>query len=234
MLAERLHVEILKRVGAGEWPPGSRLPTEAQLCDMFEVSRPVVREALSRLRSDRVIETRQGSGSVVCAPEPPRSPSFGPVANLADLLRFYDFRIAIESETAALAALARTDADIASIEGLLDELDRSRAAGRLDFEADFRFHLTVADACRNQFFASAMRLIEDQTKFGMNLSDYFSRQHSDDRIAGIIDEHTEVLDAIRAGDTDAARVAMSRHLSTARQRTVGEETVLRPSKTKGD
>jgi DNA-binding FadR family transcriptional regulator len=230
MLAERLHVEILKRLGAGEWPPGSRLPTEAQLCDMFEVSRPVVREALSRLRSDRVIETRRGSGSVVCTPEPPRSQSFSPVASIADLIRFYEFRIAIESQTASLAAERRSEADLEALERTIERVQRSHTTGQLDFAADFSFHIAIADACQNQFFASAIRLIEDQARFGMNLSDYFSRQHSETRIARIVDEHHQILKAIRERDSDAAGRLMTHHLTSARLRTVGDDVLVSPSK----
>ena len=230
MLSEHLHAEIVKRVGAGEWPPGTRLPTEADLCRLFGVSRPVVREALSRLRSDRVIETRQGSGSVVRTPAPAAASSFSPVASIADLIRFYEFRIAIESQTAQLAAERRSEADLAALERTVERVRRSHAAGRLDFAADFGFHIAIADASRNQFFASAMRLIEDQARFGMNLSDYFSRQHSKARISDIADEHQQILDAIRERDADEAGQLMTRHLTAARQRTVGDDILVSPSK----
>ena len=230
MLSEHLHAEIVKRVGAGEWPPGTRLPTEAELCRLFGVSRPVVREALSRLRSDRVIETRQGSGSVVRTPAPAAASSFSPVASIADLIRFYEFRIAIESQTATLAAERRSEADLAALERTVERVRRSHAAGRLDFAADFGFHIAIADASRNQFFASDIRLIEDQARFGMNLSDYFSRQHSKARISDIADEHQQILDAIRERDADEAGLLMTRHLTSARQRTVGDDVLVSPSK----
>ena len=107
---------------------------------------------------------------------------------------------------------------------------RSHAAGRLDFAADFGFHIAIADASRHQFFASAMRLIEDQARFGMNLSDYFSRQHSKARISDIADEHQQILDAIRERDAGEAGLLMTRHLTSARQRTVGDDVLVSPSK----
>jgi DNA-binding FadR family transcriptional regulator len=226
MLTERLHSEIAKRIAAGEWPTGTRLPTEAELSAMFSVSRPVVREALSRLRADGTIETRRGSGSLVRGSERRPSSLFAPLASIADLLRFYEFRIAIECETAGLAAERRNSGHLKALDAAIAGIEHDRKSSRLNFEADFRFHLAVADASGNPFFASAVRLVEDQAKFGMNLSDYFSRQHSRRRIDQIVAEHKAVAEAIRRGDAGAARSAMYRHLTAARSRTVGDEEIL--------
>ena len=64
-LAEQLYTQIYKQIEAGQYPVNSKLPSEAELCEVFGVSRPVVREALSRLHTDGVVETQRGAGSFV-------------------------------------------------------------------------------------------------------------------------------------------------------------------------
>ena len=93
----------------------ARLPSETELARRFGASRPVVREALARLREDGVIVSRQGSGSYVKRRPDPAVLRFVPVGSIADVQRCFEFRAGLEGAAAALAAERWEDADIAEI-----------------------------------------------------------------------------------------------------------------------
>ena len=67
-LADRMTEMLKQRIRQGAYPPGSRLPTELAMAEGFGVSRTVVREAVSRLRADGLVDVRQGRGTEVLAP----------------------------------------------------------------------------------------------------------------------------------------------------------------------
>ena len=98
----------------GQFPPGSRLPSEAQLTEAHGVSRTVVREAIAALRADRLVEARQGAGVFVLEAEVPaptplflRNIDHERVSSMIELL---ELRTAVEVEAAGLAALRRSPA----------------------------------------------------------------------------------------------------------------------------
>src|SRR3546814_13811341 len=84
-----------------------RLPSEKELAASFQVSRPIVREALSRLRSDGILVSRHGSGSYI-QHQPNRALfDVAPTGSIAGLMRTFEFRLAPECEAAALPAIRR-------------------------------------------------------------------------------------------------------------------------------
>ena len=112
------------------------------------------------------------------------------------------------------------------MEEALRRIDALTEKNEFNYEADFNSHLLIVDAGCNTFFSSAMRLIEDQTKFGMSLSDYFASQKSRPRIHQMQIGHIAILDAIRSGDSARARAAMSDHLMSSRRRILGDKSAM--------
>src|SRR3954454_16901747 len=110
-LAQRVVMGLKDKILAGDLRPGRKLPSEAELIEEFGVSRTVVREAVTRLRAEGMVETFQGRGSFVLAMPQPTSFTVeaGAIRTHHDVLDVIDFRIGIECEAAALAA-ARADA----------------------------------------------------------------------------------------------------------------------------
>ncbi|HWO50030.1 MAG TPA: GntR family transcriptional regulator, partial [Ornithinibacter sp.] len=151
-LAQRVVTGLKERILSGDLAPGSKLPSESELIAAYAVSRTVVREAVTRLRAEGLVETFQGRGSFVLAvPEPT---TFRVEASALrthhDVLAMVDFRIGVESEAAALAA-ARADAGAASAVGAA--MDAFVAAAPEEaVEADFAFHRAVAAATGNHFY----------------------------------------------------------------------------------
>ena len=125
-LAQRVVAGLKDKIFAGDLPPGKKLPSETELIEEFGVSRTVVREAVTRLRAEGLIETFQGRGSFVLAVPQPSSFTVEAAAlrTHRDVLDMIDFRLGVESETAALAAARIDDAGRATIRTALDPAGR--------------------------------------------------------------------------------------------------------------
>ena len=131
-LALRVVAGLKDKILAGDLAPGRKLPSEAELIEEFGVSRTVVREAVSRLQAEGLIETFQGRGSFVLAMPAPTSFTVESAAIRThhDVLDMIDFRLGLESEAAALAAARVDENTAASIRAALDAVRRRRAGGR--------------------------------------------------------------------------------------------------------
>src|ERR1700738_2199588 len=119
-LGEHLSTRIAELIGRGEFDDAGRLPSELVLANRFGVSRPVVREALSHLRSMGFIVSRKGSGSYIkqpseTAPHHAGAVCFGPVNSLAEVRKCYELRIGLDGEAAYCGAQNRTPASLAAL-----------------------------------------------------------------------------------------------------------------------
>jgi DNA-binding FadR family transcriptional regulator len=217
-LPDLIASEILSRIASAEFEPGSRLPTETALAASFGVSRNVVREAIARLRSDGVIETRQGRGAVVRHPSERETFRVDLVAleergNLSDL---FELRRLLEIEATAVAARRRDDDDLARMEAAIEALRGERAFDEARIEADAQFHRAIGQATRNLYLGMIVDYLASRIKDTVRA---IGRAHRpEDLIRVTIAEHERVLSAIRAGDAAAARAAMGEHILGAARR----------------
>ncbi len=109
-LADIVFERMLRAIKSGAYKPDERLPTEHDLAAEFEVSRPVIREALKRLRDQSLIYSRRGAGSFVRSVGLRNPLGFGQLENVADLLNCYEFRLTLEPAAAIFSAgLIRQD-----------------------------------------------------------------------------------------------------------------------------
>ncbi|BCH08420.1 transcriptional regulator [Mesorhizobium sp. 131-3-5] len=224
-LSERLYETMRQLVDSGEWSEGTRIPTEMELAEQHGVSRPVVREALIRLRNDGIINSKRGSGSYVLNGSEAPAKGFRPIENIADLIHAFEFRLTIECDAAAVAALRRRDEDMDIIiaahnafeEGMSDE-----AFGDLDLD----FHIAVARASQNSMYASTMSMLHKQIVFGMRLTGQFATAASQTRLEIVRHEHALIVDAIAAREPLQAYEAMFDHLTLSRRRLLGFDAVL--------
>jgi GntR family transcriptional regulator, transcriptional repressor for pyruvate dehydrogenase complex len=221
-LAQRVVSGLKERILAGDLTPGVKLPSEAELIEAYGVSRTVVREAVTRLRAEGLVETFQGRGSFVLAVPEPTSFQLEATAirSQHDVVAMVDFRLGIECEAAALAATrvaAGVDAT-RSADAISGALAAFRTAEQA-VEADFAFHRAVAAATGNRFYVDLLDSLGPMMIMlpRMRLGDAYS--HAD---AGHVDrverEHENVAAAVLAGDPDTARAAMRVHLGNTRRR----------------
>jgi GntR family transcriptional regulator, transcriptional repressor for pyruvate dehydrogenase complex len=217
-LSDQIYDRIFGLIVSGEFPEKSKLPTEVELADRLNVSRTIVREALARLRDDGIVVSRQGAGTFVQRQPSKAILGFEPVGSIADVQRCFDFRIALEGETAHMAAIRRDSERTAEIARALEALEDIVKKGSVGAIADYDFHLAVARATCNPFFVSAMELLRPHIDFGMNLARSLSLQKPKSRVRQVQDEHARVFEAITNGDGDRAREAMRHHIENARKR----------------
>ena len=220
-LGDRIYEQIVERIVSGSLPEGSRLPSEHDFCRMFEVSRPVVREALARLRADGIVDSRQGSGSYVRRRPADELLSYAPCGNVAQLLRCFEFRVALEGEAAALAATRRSASQLRAIRKTHRDFDSAVNQGRIGKTSDLEFHLNIARASGNDLFAETMESLLDDIGQGMDLARTLDANKQQERVLIVRQEHDAIMSAIEDGDADRARVAMRAHVGNAQRRVVG-------------
>jgi GntR family transcriptional repressor for pyruvate dehydrogenase complex len=219
-LAEQLAVRMIELIERGEFSDGDRLPAEIELAERFGVSRPVIREALSRLRVTGVIVSKKGSGSYVQKRTnfPPRiaeSVGFGPVNSLAEVRKCYEFRIGLEGEAAYFAAQNRTPEMLLVMREALERMEKATAQGMVGMSADLEFHIAVARASGNEFFETVMQSMRMPIEFAINLARSLSLTRPREHLRTVQTEHVVMLEAIEAQDGDAARLAMRTHIGNA-------------------
>lgn len=214
-LCDIVYARIITSISAGDYAVGSKLPTENELADMLSVSRPIVREALSRLRDDGIVVSRRGSGTYVRRAPQPEDRGLGPLSSIADMRRCLDFRLSLEAETAALAAAALTPAGEASLRAALMRLEEGLAANEIGVEEDFELHLAIARATENRFFAASFSMMREPVTAGMNITRNFQLLRTRERLEALHAEHVRIVQAICARNPEAARKAMQEHLANA-------------------
>lgn len=216
-LSDAVFDRIQRAIKSGAYGVDERLPTEHAMAAEFGVSRPVVRDALQRLRDQGLIYSRRGAGSFVREHGLREPLGFGQMENLSDLQHCYKFRLTIEPEAAAMAATLATESDKQKIKTALGLLRDAtyRQAHRAD--ADFMFHLGIAQASGNPYFATAMKALEEHIAVGMRFHG-LSLRGTQDGLQHVFIEHTAVYEAIRDGDAEAARRLMREHLEGSRKR----------------
>ncbi len=208
-------------IRTGQWQPGHKLPTEAEIMARFDVSRTVVREALSRLQASGLVETRHGIGTFVSARD--LSGNFKiaaqDFATISDVIAVLELRISLETEAAGLAAQRRTASNLEAMQAALSAFQSSIEQDSDAVPPDFQFHMEVARATGNQHFADLMTylgaMIIPRTRVNTPQQAPEGRFQYLHRVNS---EHESIFVAIRDQDAEAARAAMRTHLSNSRER----------------
>lgn len=223
--ARGLVQEVVENLAAsireGAIQPGAKLPTESEIMARFDVSRTVVREAISRLQANRLVETRHGVGTFALAPQSSGNFQIADVdfATVADVIALLELRISLETEAAGLAAQRRTDANLQAMQAMLDAFQTSILEDSDAVPSDFSFHMEVAKATGNRHFADLMTylgtMIIPRTRINTASSAPEGRLNYLRRVHG---EHEYIFNAIRNQDADAARAAMRTHLANSKDR----------------
>lgn len=204
---------IRKRLLAGSIPPGGRLSDDA-LAKELGISRSPVREAITQLTSEGLIEYRPRSGAYVRVPEP------------REVEEWYETRAALEGCAAMRAAARISDAQLAELRRLLDEmLDlikvcRQQPGKVADTESrerflafDLAFHMLILRASGNRWM---LKLVEDcrlmTTVFGHVRIEHSLRLLSRTHLG-----HARIFRALVKRDPQQARRAMEAHIQAAQQ-----------------
>ncbi|MGI4895065.1 MAG: FadR/GntR family transcriptional regulator, partial [Janthinobacterium lividum] len=208
---------LLNSILDGVHPPGSVLPSEAELAGLTGVSRLTLREAIKALTAKRVLTVRHGTATRVnplgdwnvLDPTVLGVRMRHPDSDPSLPHRFLEARRAVEVAVAELAALRRSASDLDELE-LQVRRQREANVGRdvdASVAADVAFHTVVMAAAGNPFMAALLE------PFGDVLVATRRQSHAHSECsAHAVDHHARILEALRSGDPTAARLAMDAHM----------------------
>ena len=208
-LSQRMTQELGKSIVCGEYDNDS-IPTEAELCAKFGVSRSAVREAVKMLSAKGLISSRQRQGIRILPEE--EWNIFDPdllrwflqrKSTLQAVQEFLQMRIAIEPAAAALAATRAGDKEIAAIEASLERMKAFPTNAEEELEADIAFHVSVLYASKNRFYIRLRDFIQTALNVSIRYTNVIKADHE-----GIIEDHSKVLNAIKNRNPERARNAM--------------------------
>ena len=217
-LPDRIYARVIEAILRGDFAPTGKLPTEGELATTFGVSRPTVREALSRLRSDGIIDSKRGSGSYVLRSPGTPAPSATPIKNMGDIERYYAFRICVETGATALAAEFRDASDLESLSAAFDALNTAMESGNSDLEEEVRFHLAIARASHNPFFVASISTSVAPIRQFIELARNVTNKKSLERMRASQAEHQAIINAIERRSPNDASEAIRLHILNAKRR----------------
>ncbi|QIB04960.1 FadR family transcriptional regulator [Pseudomonas fluorescens] len=219
-MTQQLVVDLTQQILAGELPAGSKLPTEQVIIKERGVSRTVVREAMSRLQAEGLVETRHGIGTFVVDTARPGDfqGSKHVKGGAYDALAVIELRLSLEVEAAGIAAQRFTPEQLQAMREALDAANALEAADDESTRVDFEFHLQIAQCTGNSFFIDAMAHVGNALiAVVQQAGPAVTVEHR----ALVVREREQIYAALARHDAEAARASMRLHLINMLQRIRG-------------
>jgi len=224
-LGDQLHEQILDWIISGTLKEGDKIPSENELCKSFQVSRPIVREAITKLQAEDLVITKKGIGTFVLHSPLKDLSRFASAHDIAVILQSHEVRFALEGEAASLAAARRSVAQLAVIKDAQQAMREDFEASNLSVQPDFDFHLGIARATNNEIFVQLLEDLHIGLKKTMAIAQELSRESVRNKISPnrnneVLEEHQRIVDAIELQDEESARLAMRYHIAKIKQRII--------------
>ncbi|MFE7469274.1 FadR/GntR family transcriptional regulator [Streptomyces sp. NPDC057499] len=205
-LADQVIAQLRNQITSGEWPVGSRIPTEPELVEQLGVARNTVREAVRALAHNGLLDIRQGSGTYVVATSELAGVMHRRFAS-ADPHHVAELRSTLESSAARLAAARRTERDLKQLDALMERREVAWEAGDAEafVAADATLHLAVVAASHNDVLTALYADLGDL------LRDYLRDDIGHELRPENHMDHGRLVEAIRVGDGEAAAAEAASH-----------------------
>ncbi|SEK73962.1 FadR/GntR family transcriptional regulator [Rhodococcus maanshanensis] len=212
LLADQTADLLLARLGAGEWAVGAKLPGETTLAAELGVGRSTVREALRMLAGQGLLRSRQGAGVFVERTEPLAADGWDGVLRAEAIAAVVEVRNAIEVEAARLAAQRATARDVTAMRRALDRRAAAVTSDHHAFvEADIAVHRAVVAAAHNRVLSELFEtFVPRLTEALVEMIELLGLRETDKEPDA--DEHLALVEAIAAGDEEAAVRVSRAHL----------------------
>ncbi len=205
--------------------PGDKLPNELELCGLFSVSRPTIREAAKTLVSQGVLEIRRGRGTYVSQmpgiAEDPLGLDFIMSPNLR--LALIQARLVIEPGVASLAAQMADDQDIVKISASIRDMEEIVNQHKVGIDVELNFHRSIAEATKNPVIIRLVPIIMDSI-----VKTYTDTPRTSEDHRHAFEEHRMIYEAIAARDPEKSYAAMQHHLNSSYMRTIARRSALSP------
>ena len=224
--------QIINAIAHGELLPGDSLPPERKLSELFNVSRAVVREAMSALSLLGVIERRWGRGNYVS-----ENINISVITNSVKYLVFYkekevqdllEARKAIECELVSLAATRRSLDQLRKLEEILNKYLSSGRKSSRKVDLDLQFHMQIAEAADSKILEALQKVLGKKyfeiMRVGVYLSDAMEKAEQ---------EHLLIFEALKEKNAEKAVNIMEHHILQLENRFIQHlEDIKKHSKTK--
>jgi DNA-binding FadR family transcriptional regulator len=219
-LTDRITLALRDEIVNGKYQPGTQLPAGKDLSASFGVSITVIREALSRLKSDGLVASHQGKGVFVEDDAKARPFRLGPADPENSLAHIFELRIAVEVQAATLAARRRTAGDLKEMARCLKEMKPSRNSFDRALSSDISFHLAIARATQNPLIVNFMEFLQPHLYESIRRSRANSAKLPETEQLSY-EDHRAIYEAIKASDPQQARLATLRVLEGSLHRLTG-------------
>lgn len=189
--------KLMMAIEDGQFRPGDRL-REVEVAERLGLSRTPIREALRRLEAENIIEHRPRIGAVIRT------------LGRTEVVELYEMRLVLERTAAEMAAKHAIEAEVDALSVLNDEIAQAAQNPAQAAAINQRFHRAIYMAARNRFLLESARGLNNALLLlgPTTLAD-------EARIATVVRQHNQIIDAIGAGDVDAAGAAAEAHLQTS-------------------
>jgi GntR family transcriptional repressor for pyruvate dehydrogenase complex len=207
---------LLDYLLSGSVAAGQKIPSERELAQVLRVGRSALREAIKSLSLLGLLDVRQGDGTYLSGSPSellPRVIEWGLLLGERRVSDLMEVRTHLEITVAGLAAERRDEEDIRRLRRIITRMDQADGDLPSYIEADISFHLTIAEASRNQVLSSLLGSIRSL------LHVWAARVlESAGETETSLAVHIPIVDAIERGDVEAARSTMAAHMSRASTR----------------
>jgi GntR family transcriptional regulator, transcriptional repressor for pyruvate dehydrogenase complex len=217
-IVDDVYEQIKAAIINEKWKAGDKIPSENELCSMFNVSRVSIRSAVQKLRNLGHITTRHGKGSFVSY----NATSYDiqmmlPIMNLSEkeFLDIMEFRELIETRSIELAVERADDQDIIAIEKALHNMISNKNDYSKYSMADYQFHMAIVNATKNALFVQIMKSIKEV---------YYYHLEELNRVLGEFEDslegHIKQFEAIKSKDVVAVKGLVLAGVENVTSRTI--------------
>jgi GntR family transcriptional repressor for pyruvate dehydrogenase complex len=218
-LADTLALRLKDEIISGRLRPGEKLATEQQISESYGVSRPIVREAIGRLKHDGLVITRQGAGAFVADPSAVSVfrldiPDF---SNREEIRNIVELLMAVEATATEHAAVRRTEDGLKAIEAQLRAMQAAVERGEPGVDEDVAFHRSIIEATSNPFFRDLSDFLDRRVRNFIRTA-RANTARTQGLAQAVQGEHQAIFEAIVRKDAAAARAAAENHLRNAASR----------------
>jgi len=206
-VSDKVFEQIKTMIISKEWPPGTKLPSEIKLGELFGVSRVSIRTALQQLSTIGLVEIRNGEGTFVNEPNVSNilTPLMGELSySSMDIHELMEFRRGIEMQACYFAAKRRTEEDLMEMTKILENMARYRKANDIEnyTNADIEFHFCIAKMSKNSLLQKVMSILQEfLTAYGKNANFQLGIELG-------YEKHWELFELIKRQQAEAAQNLM--------------------------
>ena len=214
-ISQTIADELLADMRSGQYRPGDVLPTEAELAQRFDVSRPTLRESLRRLSALGVVNIVHGHRAAVSLPGAEALACFIDISVASDpdgLREAVEFRAGLETDAVMYAAQRASNADIGVLGELIAEMSRERNDDERWAQLHAQFHVALIRASGNRLVMSMYEALSHTIVLTSRRLREAQPGHDAD---ATFQRHLDVFNAVKSGDAGLAQAAMSHHFTVA-------------------